>query len=215
MPEMDNRALKQVGVMGGTFSPIHMGHLMLAEWAREEAGLDQILFIPAGFPYMKKEIKLPDGEKRLEMVNLAISGRDDFLSSDMEIIRDGNTYTYETMELLKQEHPDTEYSFITGADCLYAMERWKQPERLFASCRIIAAARNGSPAEKLEEKCRELKERFHADILLLTFLSIEISSSDIRRRIQEGRSIRYLVPEKVMEYIKANHLYLDGNEEVL
>lgn len=198
---------KKVGVMGGTFNPVHIGHLMLAEWAMEAAGLDKVLFIPAGCPYMKDNGEIVDGQQRLHMVDLAIGARDDFLSSDMEIRRNGYTYTYETLEQLKKENPDTDYYFIMGADCLFSLENWAHPERLLQACTLIAAARNGSPTEALEAKCRELEARFHGSIRLLSFLSMEISSSEIRSRVKNGRSIRYMVPDPVIAYIEKNQLY--------
>ena len=198
---------KKVGVMGGTFNPVHMGHLLLAEWTMEAAGLDSILFIPAGCPYMKNQGEILDGEERLKMVDLAIGSREDFFCSDMEIRRGGYTYTYETLEQLKAENHDTEYYFIMGADCLLSMENWVHPERIFRAGTLIAAARNGSPIDELEDKCRELEHRFHGSILLLPFLSMEISSSDIRNRVKTGKSIRYLVPDPVLDYITEKKLY--------
>lgn len=206
---MDDGKGKKVGIIGGTFNPVHTGHLMLAEWAKEEAGLDQVLFIPAGCPYMKNAGDVLDGEQRLEMVELAIRDREDFICSDMEIRRKGYTYTYETLEMLRKQNPDTQYFFIMGADCLFSLESWACPERIFAACTLIAAARNGSPIEEMEKKCRELEERFHGSICLVEFLEIEISSTDIRTRVKAGRSIRYMVPDPVRSYIEENRLYQD------
>lgn len=209
--EMSGKKSKKVGVMGGTFNPVHIGHLMLAEWTMEAAGLDEVLFIPAGCPYMKSQEEILDGVKRLHMVELAIRSRDDFLCSDMEIRRNGYTYTYETLEQLKMENPDTEYYFIMGADCLFSLENWVHPERILRACTLIAAARNGSPMSQLECKRRELEQRYHCSIRLLPFLSMEISSSDIRSRLKTGRSIRYLVPDPVFNYIAENKLYQEVN----
>ena len=200
-------AKKKIGVMGGTFNPIHIGHLMLAEWAREEAKLDHILFMPAGCPYMKEGDFIASGEDRLNMVALAIQSREDFSVSGMEIERGGYTYTYETMEQLGGEQPEADFYFILGADCLYKLEYWKELQRLFNSCHILAAARNGSDLEEMEKICEKLREKYHARIELLAFPAIEISSSEIRQRITEQRSIRYLVPDAVREYITNRGLY--------
>ncbi len=198
---------RKIGVMGGTFNPIHVGHLMLAEWAMEAAELDQILFIPAGCPYMKDNLHVLDGDKRLQMTALAIEDHPAFAVSGMEVERKGYTYTCDTMEQLKKEHPEDIFYFIMGADCLYTIENWRDPERIFHACHVIAAARNGSSLTQMEEKCRDLFDKFHSKILLLQFPAIEISSTEIRERAASGRSIRYLVPEKVREYIIKNRLY--------
>lgn len=204
---------RKIGVMGGTFNPIHMGHLLLAEWAMEAAGLDQILFIPTGIPYMKGKCHVLSGEMRLQMTALAIEDHPAFKVSGMEVERKGYTYTCDTMEQLKKKSPKDEFYFIMGADCLYTIEKWRDPERIFEACSVIAAARNGSSLLQMEEKCNELSDKFHGNILLLQFPAMEISSTDIRERVACGRSIRYLVPEKVREYIISNHLYQEENHE--
>ena len=200
---------RKIGVMGGTFNPIHMGHLLLAEWAMEAAGLDQILFVPTGIPYMKGKCHVLSGEMRLQMTALAIEDHPAFKVSGMEVERKGYTYTCDTMEQLKEKSPKDEFYFIMGADCLYTIEKWRDPERIFGACNVIAAARNGSSLLQMEEKCKELSDKFHGNILLLQFPAMEISSTDIRERVACGRSIRYLVPEKVREYIISNHLLFE------
>ncbi len=208
---MNKSTVKQggskIGVMGGTFNPVHIGHLALAEWAMDAAGLDQILFMPAGCPYMKEKRHVLNGKKRLEMVALAIKDNPAFAASGMEIAREGYTYTCDTMEQLKRENPKDDFYFVMGADCLYTIEKWREPERIFGACHVIAAARNGSSLEDMEQKRRELADKFQADILLLQFPAMEISSTDIRERVATGRSIRYLVPERVRDYIITNRLY--------
>lgn len=199
--------MRRIGIMGGTFNPPHMGHLMLAEWAREAAKLDEVVFMPAGFPYMKEDDGILSGDKRLRMTQLATQGYAAFSVSDFEVSRDGYTYTCETMEQLHKAHPTDHYYFIIGADCLFTMEKWKDPERIFASCTVLAASRNGSPMEKLGKKRQELEKRYQAEILLVQFPSIEISSTMIRERARLGRSLKYLVPDPLIEYITENGLY--------
>ncbi len=200
---------RKVGILGGTFNPPHVGHLMLAEWAREAAGLDEVLFLPTGSSYMKEESEIEEGRARLDMVGLSIQGNPYFHASGMEIARGGPTYTYETMEQVRKEHPDWELYFIMGADCLFSIEEWKSPERIFASCRIIASVRDGLPMDRLKDKRQELQKKYGAKIQLLNFPSIGLSSTEIRSRIRAGQSVRYMVPENVLQYIEENHLYHD------
>lgn len=202
----DNR--KRIGIMGGTFNPIHVGHLMLAEWAREAALLDEVWFIPTGYSYTKQDKEyILDGEERLRMVQLATQDQKAFICMDTEVRRDGYTYTYQTIDLLNKEHPGVDLYFIMGADCLFSIDSWIKPDRIFKGCTILAAARNGSSYDKMKEKCIELEQRFGGRILLMEFLAMELSSSQIRERIKEGSSIRYLVPESVRSYIEKNHFY--------
>lgn len=199
--------MEKIGIMGGTFNPIHIGHLLLAQWAMEEAGLDRVLFMPTGNSYLKDKTEMLSGAERLAMTRLAVQDREGFLCSDMEVKRGGNTYTYETLEALRRVYPQTKLYFLVGADCLFSIENWYCPEKIFKQCVLLAASRGGTPIIELEEKRRELAEKYGADILLVTFPNIEISSTDIRRRCREGKSIQYLVPDCVREYILARRLY--------
>lgn len=199
--------LKKTGIMGGTFNPIHMGHLIIAEKAREQFGLDEVLFLPSGVPYMKNCDEVLPGKIRVEMTGLAIQGNPFFTISAMEIEREGRTYTYETLESLREQNPDTEYYFILGADSLWKIETWKNPGRIFAASHILAAVRDDKSSEDMEKQSAYLKEKFGADIFLLQTGQIEISSSMIRSLCREGKSIRYLVPDAVYDYIRKNRLY--------
>ena len=179
--------MSRIGIMGGTFNPIHIGHLMLAEQALESAHLDQIWMIPTGCSYLKTKegITVLPGTERYDMVQRAIADNDRFRCLDMEIRRPGNSYSYETME------------------------QWKCAGRLFAACEIIAAVRGDADMKGMQEKISQLEEHFSAKIQLLSFRRIEISSSEIRARRSEGLSVRYLVPETVREYMEEKGLYLD------
>lgn len=198
---------KKIGIMGGTFNPIHTGHLLLAQWAMEEAGLDGIIFMPTGNSYMKDKEEMLPGPERLAMTKLAIRDRECFSYSDLEVKRGGNTYTYETLDSLQSMYPQARLYFIAGADCLFNIENWFCPQKIFRRCVLLAASRGGAPMEALEKKQRELTEAYGAEIRLMAFPNMEISSTDIRRRRRAGRSIRYLVPESVREYIVQNHFY--------
>lgn len=199
--------MRKIGIMGGTFDPIHIGHLLLAGCAMEEVGLDEVWFLPTGYSYMKKDRETVSPKERFQMTKLALLGNDRMKCLDMEIKREGATYSYETLELLKKEYPEDIFYFIFGADCLFTIETWKYPERIFASANIIAAVRNEVSAESMAAKMEELKNRFNARITLLPFLNLEISSTDIRRRVRNGRSIRYLVPDNVIAYIEEKGFY--------
>lgn len=199
---------KKIGIMGGTFNPIHVGHLILAETAREQAKLDSILFMPSGKSYMKQEIDILSAEERLKLVELSVLGNPFFEVSDLEVMREGYTYTYETLEILTTRNKDTEYYFILGADSLYSIEKWKYPERIFDNCIILVGIRSDIKKQEIEQQINKLKQLYNARIILLDFPRIEISSTEIRKKVISGLSIRYLVEDKVEEYIYQKKLYM-------
>ena len=199
--------MRKIGVMGGTFDPIHIGHLMLAEWAIGAAELEQVWIIPTGQSYMKADREILPGSERLHMAELAAEGNERLKCLDIEVERDGYTYSYETMEQLKSSFPEDHFYFIEGADCLYSMENWKYPERLLASCTILAAVRGDADLQGLEAKKAELLKRFGGSIQLMNFPQMSISSTEIRDRIMQGKSVRYMVPEKVLMYILEKGFY--------
>lgn len=199
--------MRKVGIMGGTFNPIHNGHLMLAEEAFKQFSLDEVLFMPCGNAYMKADQKIESGETRAEMTALAIQDNPYFTLSTMEIERHGDTYTYQTLECLKAENPNTEYYFIVGADSLFYMSKWVHPERIFSSCCILAALRDDKTNEDMEKQISLLKCEFDADVRLLKISRIDISSSNIRRKIKSGESVEGVVPESVRAYIEKRGLY--------
>ena len=135
--------MSKIGILGGTFNPIHNGHLLLAEQARCFYGLDQVLFIPSGCSYMKRQEEILPGEIRFQMVQLAIADNPYFCVSDMEIVREGNSYTCETITRLHAQYPEDELYYIVGADTLFQMEFWKNPEQIFTQCITAASVRQG------------------------------------------------------------------------
>lgn len=197
---------EKVGLMGGTFDPIHIGHLLLAEIAGDYFSLDKVLFIPSGNSYMKN--KVSDKEIRTALTAAAITDNPLFELSSIETERDGDTYSYETLLTLNSIHPKTQYFFIIGADSLFTIERWKNPELLFENCVIAAAARKGYRTKDLKEKITYLNQNFGADIRLFLSSRVDVSSTEIRCRIKKGQSVRYMLPEKVTEYIIQHNLYL-------
>lgn len=200
-------ANKKTGLIGGTFNPVHYGHLFLAEQAMEYCDLDQVLFIPSGISYMKNVREIAGAEDRLQMVRLATEDHPDFHVSSMEMDRPGASYTCETLLALSEEYADTGFYFIIGADNLFSIEKWKDPAGIFRRCTLVAAFRGDEDRSALEEKARELRSRYEADIILLPKRRIDISSTEIRQRIAEKKSIRYMVPEPVRNYITEHGLY--------
>lgn len=201
------KSVKRKGIMGGTFNPIHLGHLLLAETAKEAFKLDEILFIPSGQSYMKDTAEIAAKEMRLEMTRLAIVDNPDFRLSAIEVEREGNTYTFETLLTLREREPDTEFYFIAGADSLYNMETWKHPHIVFHNCTVLAAVRDNMHKEELQKQIQYLKEKYNAVIYLLPLKEITISSTDIRNKWKQKKSIRYMVPKTVIDYMREHHLY--------
>lgn len=202
--------MRKVGIMGGTFDPVHIGHLIIAEKAREQFHLDEVLFMPSGTPYMKDIQKVLSGDIRAEMTKLAVEENPFFSVSTMEIEKEGSTYTYETLEALHDKNPNTEYFFILGADSLWSIENWKNPERIFANCHILAALRNGRADEEMEAQAAHLRTTYNAAVSMIKTSHIEISSSMIRDLIKDGHSVRYLIPDAVYDYIIKNKLYKEA-----
>lgn len=199
--------MKKIGILGGTFNPIHNGHLLLAETARQAYGLDKVLFIPSGCSYMKDPREILNGRIRLKMAELAVADNPCFEVSSIEVDREGNSYTCDTLRLLKEQNPDTVLYHIVGADTLLFMENWKDPEKIFSSCITLAAVRDGWEDEELTAKIVYLCEKYHTEIHLLPSLHLEISSTNIRQRCARGESVRYLVPEALRAFLEENGYY--------
>jgi len=197
-----------VGVLGGTFDPVHTGHLVVAREIRDGLNLGKVLFIPAGEPYFKTAEMVTPAEHRLKMVKLATEGEDDFIASDMEIRRSGLSYTVDTMvELKEKAGQEGDIYFILGWDNLIDLPRWHQPEKLISLCKLVAVPRVGYPPpdlKKLEATIPGISKR----VLMFDKPQIDICASVIRQRVAEGLSIEHLVPKKVAEYIRKEGLYL-------
>lgn len=198
---------KKVGILGGTFDPIHTGHLILAEAAYEFFSLDYVLIMPNGNPPHKAGQVNATMEQRTRMVELAVADNPHLKVSDFEKTPQDYHYTYETLEFLKKEHPDTDYYFILGADSLVHFHTWMEPRRICEACSILAATRDHMESEELTARIQELSRVFGAHIYPMETPNIDISSNMIRERVRTGRSIRYYVPEAVEEYIYKKGLY--------
>lgn len=198
---------KKIGIMGGTFNPIHFGHLLLGETAYEQFSLDEVLFMPTKNPYYKNLGNTVTEEDRVRMVKLAIKDNAHFTFSGEELNREGTTYTVETLQNLTRKNPDCEYYFIMGADSLYHIESWKDTEEVLRMAVILVAGR-GDLSSSLSSQIEYIENKYDASIRFLNSPSLEISSNDIRRRIRTGESIRYLLPREVEEYIYEHKLYI-------
>lgn len=206
--------MSKIGIMGGTFNPIHLGHLILAENAYEQLHLEKVLFMPSKNPPHKAKPELAAEQQRVDMIELAISSNPHFELSTIELTRDGLTYTADTLALLKQENPDVNYYFIVGADSLFMMHKWKDPQIVFSHCTIVAAGRDHALEADIQQQIQFLREHFHAEIIRAAMPTIQIASGEIRDRIAAGKSVRYYIPDSVTNYIEANQLYFNRQEVI-
>ncbi len=200
--------MAKIGIMGGTFDPIHLGHLQMAQESFWQAGLDQVLFMPSKIPPHKQGKKITAEAQRADMVRLAIQGKPEFVYSDLELRREGTTYTAETLRCLQSLHPEHRYYFIMGSDSLWQIEGWYQPEEIMRRAVILAVSRDGFSAAQMQQKAAWLTERYQAKVQVIRMSRMDISSSEIRDRVQSGESIDSFVPCEVAAYIQKNSLYL-------
>jgi nicotinate-nucleotide adenylyltransferase len=184
--------------MGGTFDPIHVGHLVTAEEALYQFGLDEVVFVPTGRPWMKEHDVVASAEHRYRMTEIGIAAEPRFRVSSMEVDRGGQTYTVDTLRALLEEDPDRALWFITGADAMLEIMAWKEPETLFGLAHFIAATRPGYDVATLADR---------EGVTVMEIPALAISSTDIRARAVSGRPIRFLVPDAVERYIAEQGLY--------
>lgn len=199
---------KRVGIFGGTFDPIHMGHLIVAETIMDEFHLDKVVFIPAAVPPHKLDKQISPAKHRYMMTMLATCSNPRFQVSDMEMHRQGPSYSRDTLAQLLEEHGrDTEFYFIVGADSVENLHTWNRIDELLTMCHFIGASRPGCmpDMEKIAQRFGPLAEKIHC----LETPELEISSTEIRHRVGQKRTIRYIVPETVKQYIYKEKLYLD------
>ncbi len=198
---MPGRSCEKLGIFGGTFNPPHLAHLLAAESVRDHLKLDRILFVPAAIPPHKMKENVVPAKHRLEMVRLSIQGNPFFELSDIELRRKGPSYTIDTIRELKRSRPDDDLHLIMGIDLLTDFDTWKHPEEILKECRLIAMNRPGFDLAVVDK-------RLLAQVELVNVPSVDISSTNIRRRVKSGRSIRYMVPAAVEDYIRTNSIYL-------
>jgi nicotinate-nucleotide adenylyltransferase len=206
--------VNRIGVFGGTFDPIHFGHLIVAEQCREQAGLTQVWFVPAARPPHKLDRPLTRFEQRVEMIELAIAGQPAFQIDELEKHRAGPSYTADTLEELRRRHPGNEFWLLIGSDTLVDLPHWRDPARVAAQAGLLVAGRPGHSIPPEAEVRSLLKVADGAPLRYQAIESplIDISSRDLRRRVAGGRTIRYLLPRAVDSYIREKRLYADQSD---
>ena len=186
----------KIGILGGTFNPVHIGHLILAEEAREKLGLDRIIFVPTALPPHKDNLNIAPADKRLKMLKLAIRSNRHFAVSDLEIKRKGRSYTIDTLKELKGKYSQDELYFIIGSDLLKYLNEWKDLNEIIKMVKFVAATRPGFPLEQIPPYIKTLAIR-----------AVDVSGFEVRECVKEKKSFRYLVPEVIFDYINKNNLY--------
>ena len=202
------KIITKLAIMGGTFDPIHMGHLVTAEEVRHEFGVDEVLFVPTGHPPHKADINMTTSEHRYLMTVLATAANSNFKVSRIEIDREGVTYAIDTIREIKNIYgEDVKLYFITGADAIQKILSWKDCEEVLKICNFVAVTRPGYNKDELIKEIEELKREYETNIYFLEVPALAISSSSIRKRIGADKPVKYLVPEEVENYIKKHMLY--------
>lgn len=199
--------MNKIGIIGGTFNPIHNGHILLAVYCKEKLNLDKVIFIPTYTPPHKSDKDLASEVHRLNMCNLAVQSYEDFSVSDIEIKRKGKSYTFETLTRLKEIYPYDTLYFITGADMFLTLEKWKNPEIIFDKAVIAAVPRNSSDSEMLNRHYHNYLKPLGAKACILEEPVLSVSSTFIRENIENYDLIKSLIDRNVYEYIVKNNLY--------
>ncbi len=197
----------RIGILGGTFDPVHVGHIFVAEEARIRLSLDMVLFVVAGNPWLKVERDISLSEHRIEMVRLSIAKHKQFDISTVEVERGGPSYTVDTLEELRTASGENEYYLILGRDSFTELPLWKEPERIVEMCKLVVVPRIGTNLPELREVAARIRGLSGENVVTLDSPMIGISSSGIRERVARGLPIDYLVPGEVEKYIVAHGLY--------
>lgn len=198
---------KQLGIMGGTFDPIHNGHIQMAQKCMEKFSLDEIIFLPAGEPPHKRSFGITDKYRRLEMTNLAVKDIPGFSVSDIEIRREGYTYTIDSLRELGQLYKNARFFYIIGADTLSELYTWRSIEEVAKLTKFLVVGRSNVPAEALHNAAARVREDFGGQLLDAEFNGPEISSTFIRDLARKGAPLAGYVPDAVAAYIKENNIY--------
>ena len=203
----------RVGIFGGSFDPVHYGHLLLAEHCREAANLEEIWFVPTWISPHKQDQPPASPQARCEMLELAVAGKSSFLVNRIEVDRQGVSFTVETLEQLHAQHPTHDFSLLMGADSLVDLPKWREPERICELASILIVGRIGEPQPNMDtlqslRNKRNAGSHHHRDQFVSMPL-IQLSSTELRNRVRTGSSIRYQTPRAVEKYLETHSLYQD------
>lgn len=201
----------RIGILGGTFNPIHLGHLLIAENAFEQFKLDRVNIMPAHISPFKLDTKVLDKEHRKKIIELSIADNPHFVMDPREIDSDSISYTYLTLSDMKANNPEDELFFILGADSLKTIKNWRNPQIIFDNATVLAAVRDNDDINDLKSYADEIKALFDGNVGFIKTPTYDVSSTDIRRRIASGESVRYMICDAAIEYITDNNLYKEIN----
>lgn len=200
--------MKKIGIMGGTFNPVHNAHLIMARYAKEQYGLNNIIFMTSGNPPHKQNVNMPDAEVRHKMLRLAIGADDDFTADDYEVKSSSYSYSVNTLKYLKGIYPNDRIYFIIGGDSLKDLPKWYKPREILSMCTLLVYPRKGDT----EGQISKIKKMYGGEIYPISSPELEISSTEIRKRLTEGKSVRHMIPDRVLEYIEENKLYMEDDD---
>ena len=210
-PEEPEPASRRIGILGGTFDPPHLGHLLIGETARVELDLEMVVFVPAGEPWLKSGQRITPACHRLRMVQLAVADNPDFCVSDCEVRRQGATYTVDTLRQLREDYPSgTDLYFIVGSDVLEQFHRWKEPEAILDLCRLAVINRPGGSSCGIATLAERFPEAIaDGGVVSVDSPQVDFSATELRRILAEGKSSRYQIPDAVAAYIGEHNLYTE------
>lgn len=197
----------KIGVLGGSFNPIHFGHLLMAESAYEQMDLDKVIFMPLKYPPHKNKEEILCDHHRLNMIDLAIQDNPHFELSKYEIEKESVSYTAETLSYLKDKNPNDKLFFILGADSYLMIDKWRQPQTIFKQANILVINRDFDNLIELDNKTIELNQNYNIKVTYIDMPNIGISSTFIRNRLKDKLSIRYYMPNSVIDYICKHNIY--------
>lgn len=199
--------MEKIGILGGTFNPIHYGHLMISEYLRDELNLDKVIYVPTG--YSPHKINSISADIRYKMVEIAIKNNENFQISDVEAKSGKISYSVNTVKKLKEKHPG-EYFFLIGSDTIFQLKTWRKLEELSKEVHFVAALRpEYLERDKIDEEIKFLKKNFNTQITIINGPLYQVSSTELRDRMKTKKSVRYLIPDEVIRFIRENNLYRD------